>query len=161
MTGKRQKHPGSLAFKRGGRYRALQPMALPGERPVPDCPERATGEAREAWERLWESPLSSAIADTDLPALYRWLWWYDQWIVSTKRLAILPAHSEGAKRQLRHLKLCEASLQRLEEAFGMTPLARMRLGITFSEVRSSQARLRASLDDTRDDPRELLREERT
>src|SRR5439155_19537460 len=64
---------------------------------------------------------------------------------------------------VRYLKTCEAALQTHEEAFGMTPLSRMRLGITYSEGRSAVERLREPAKPTpmpEPDPRRLLYKDR-
>lgn len=161
MVGKRQKHPEMLAFTRGGRGRQLQTLPMELQRTAPPCPEGAALETRLAWERLWDSPLSSTIAETDLPALYRWLWWLDQWVGATSSLSrIALRRPQGMKALLRYVRICEASLSKLEEAFGMTPLARMRLGITFTEGRSAMAKLQATLKHRTGeaDPRDVLRE---
>ncbi len=134
MAGKRQKHPESLAFKRGGRYRAL-PLAIQGgERLAPACPDGVGKEARVAWDRVWESSLRQAIADSDLPALYRWIWWLDQWVTTAKEVVGKGPTVRGTRGEevphakVRYLRACEASLQKLEEEFGMTPLARDEAG---------------------------------
>lgn len=159
MTGKRQKNPDRLLFTRGDRVRRLQ--ALPPARQVtPNCPEAVSAEARRMWKRLWQSDLSATITDSDLPALYRWLWWYDEWMETTAtirrlRPLILSAPGERlARAKTRHLNDCEASLQKLEEALGMTPLARMRLGVTSGGQRAT--RVRALAYDRDKDPRGFL-----
>src|SRR6266542_850901 len=129
MAGKRRKHPDALAFRRAGRYRPL--VIAEGERPVLPCPEGVVAKAKEAWEQLWRSPLRRAYEDSDLPALHRWLWWYDQWLRTAEQISQTGPTRRGARGDVvlrsstRYLRLCEAGLQSLEEALGMTPLSRM------------------------------------
>ena len=168
MAGKRQKHPNTLAFRRAGRYRPLA-VVTGEERPVPPCPENVGEKAKEAWEQLWRSPLSRSYAESDLPALHRWLWWYDQWLRTAEQITQTGPTRRGARGDVvlrstvRYLKTCEAALQTHEEAFGMTPLSRMRLGITYSEGRSAVERLREPAKPTplaEPDPRRLLYKDR-
>jgi len=152
MAGKRQKPPDALAFRRAGRYRPL--VIAEGERPVPPCPEGVVTKARDAWNHLWRSPLRQAYAESDLPALHRWVWWYDQWLRTAEQITQTGPTRSGARGDVvlrpsvRFLKACEEALQSLEEAFGMTPLARMRLGITCSEGQSTVELLRAPAEPT-------------
>jgi len=162
MAGKRQKHPDVLAFQRGGRHRALQPMTHDGGRPAPACPEGVSPEARQAWRELWESPLANTFADSDLPALYRWLWWTDQWFDAARYVERYGPVTRGQRgdevlrTKVRWLRICEASLAKLEEAFGMTPLARLRLGITFTAIERMRRRTPATREPDGEDPRRLL-----
>jgi P27 family predicted phage terminase small subunit len=147
MAGKRQKHPDALAFRRAGRYRPL--MVAEGEPPVQPCPGGVVPRAKEAWERLWQSPLRRAYEDSDLPALFRWLWWYDQWLRTAEQISQTGPTRRGARgdvvlrSSVRFLNACEAALQSLEESLGLTPLARMRLGLVFSNGPSALELLRA------------------
>ncbi len=157
MAGKRRKHPDALAFRRAGRYRPL--VIAEGERPVLPCPEGVVAKAKEAWEQLWRSPLRRAYEDSDLPALHRWLWWYDQWLRTAEQISQTGPTRRGARGDVvlrsstRYLRLCEAALQSLEEALGMTPLSRMRLGISYSDGPSAVELLR-----TPGEPQQLVRE---
>lgn len=159
MAGKRQKHPDRLAFTRGGRGARLQPIGP--RRVAPQCPKAVSAEARRMWSQLWQSNLSATIGDSDLPALYRWLWWYDEWIETAaviRRVATMVASSPGervVKAKTRYLHQCELNLQKLEEALGMTPVARMRLGIVSGARRPAHPRVLAY--DRSEDPRRLLR----
>ena len=168
MAGKRQKHPNTLAFRRAGRYRPLA-VVTGEERPVPPCPENVGAKAKEAWEQLWRSPLSRSYSESDLPALHRWLWWYDQWLLTAEQITQTGPMRRGVRGDVvlrstvRYLKTCEAALQALEEACGMTPLSRMRLGITYSEGRTAVERLREPAKPTplgEPDPRRLLYKDR-
>jgi P27 family predicted phage terminase small subunit len=167
MAGRRQKHPDMLAFRRAGRYRALEPITGEGVPAPPPCPESVTSDAREAWEALWSSTLSQTFADTDLPALHRWLFWTDQWMRTASYIHRFGPVERSARGQevlrsrVRYLKACEGALLKLEESFGMTPLSRLRLGVTFSEARNAVDRLKQPMEprlvDVGGDPRELFR----
>src|SRR6059036_1896507 len=120
MPGKRQKPMEALAFRRGGRYRPLS-LAEDSDREAPPCPAGLTASAERAWQNLWESRLSHSFTDTDRPALYRWLWWYDQWLRRAEDITQLGPTRRGVRGDtvlrscVRYLRICEAALQSLEE----------------------------------------------
>jgi P27 family predicted phage terminase small subunit len=158
MAGKRLKHPDSLAFRRAGRYRPLRLVGNGDEHITPTCPDGASEDAKAAWATLWQSPLRGAIAETDIPALSRWIWWYDAWREAAEEISCYGPTRQGSRQDLvlrpavRFLRICEAALGDLEEAFGMTPLARMRLGITFGEEQSPVLKLRQPAEPQPFDP---------
>lgn len=110
-------------------------MATVARHLTPSCPGSVTEEAHDIWQQIWESTLSDALADSDVPVLRRWLWWYDQWLITSSLVDRLGSALLGVtgdrilKAKMRYLSDCESNLQRLEEALGLTPMARMRLGI--------------------------------
>src|SRR5439155_778219 len=138
LSGKRQKHPDALAFKRGGRYRPLAPVPA-ADRPLPAAPRGVGAAAQDVWRRLWRSSLAGAFHDTDVPALRRWLWWLDQWLAVARDVEREGYEGVGAlggpilHPRIRYLRMCESTLQHFEQAFGMNALARIRLGLTLIE----------------------------
>ena len=73
-------------------------------------------------------------ADSDLPALLRWVEAINELHVLKAKFDAEPT-TEGSRRQSRinplasRIGALEGVIARLEDAFGMTPQARMRLGI--------------------------------
>jgi P27 family predicted phage terminase small subunit len=146
MAGQRQKHPDALAFKRGGRYQPLAPVAGLSI-PEPICPPNVREDAKSVWRALWASPLAGAFKASDVPALRRWLWWLNEWLRSSEMMAESSPTIAGAKGPIlnplaRYVKLCEASCRELEKAFGMDALSRLRLGLTLVEEQSAIAKLK-------------------
>lgn len=92
----------------------------------------------EAWAELWSSPLAGLIRPTDLPALRRLfdlrnrlIWAYDAYdenptTTGSMGQSVLSPFAAEAHR-------LEAEIEKLEDRFGLTPLARLRLGVTFEE----------------------------
>jgi P27 family predicted phage terminase small subunit len=150
----------------------LHPARIEDDQQPPACPDGLGIEASAAWDAIWRSPLRAVIAHTDLPALERWAWWYDQWLRASSFIERHGPVTRGKRgdevmnTRVRYLRACEDALGKLEEAFGMNPLARMRLGISAVEGRSAVERLKAAavpdlksrrLDAPEEDPREYMR----
>jgi hypothetical protein len=62
---------------------------------------------------------------------------------------------------LKHVAALDGEIRQLEDRFGLTPLARLRLGVTFGEAHRSLADLNRALieevdGDVEDDPRTEL-----
>jgi P27 family predicted phage terminase small subunit len=137
--------------RRNVRGLAVMPTELP--RPVPAAPAGLLARTTAAWERLWRSPLSSAFLDSDMDALERLFGLKDerQRVVSVARRQRLV---EGSKQQpvlsplLPYIAGLDAEIRALEDRFGLSPRARLQLGVTFGEAHRSLAELnRAFLED--------------
>lgn len=128
--------------------------------PVPAADPSWRPEAVEQWRAFWSSPLAGQVAESDHVALRRLWWLYDELdrlreaIDETGR--VVPG-SQGQLRPNPLFKQCEAfqaEARQLEDRFGLSPLARLRLGITFADAHASldalNARLAASIDDDDD-----------
>ena len=87
-----------------------------------------------------------------MPRLMRWVSYFDEWVRAMRqfrRERLVP----GSMGQMvinpmaaYALKL-EKEIAKVEEKFGLTPLDRMRLGITFGEAHRSLKDLNAELDE--------------
>ncbi len=104
---------------------------------------------QEAWEAFWRSPLAGLVMDADLPALHRLFRLRDEWqrcfeasrgerLVSgsTEQMVLHPLY--------KHMTTLEKAIESLEAQFGLTPLARLKLGVTFGEAKRSIAEINAA-----------------
>jgi P27 family predicted phage terminase small subunit len=138
----------------------LVPKQAPAE-PPPPLPAKLSGvtplaATKEAWQRLWESPVARVLDRTsDLGAVIRW--------------AELLDERERAMRAFRKSRLVSGSmgqptlnplwqviasidkeLRQLEDRIGLTPKARLQLGITLAEAGRSIEDLNRMLDEETD-----------
>ena len=116
-----------------------------------------------AWEALWASPLASTYLESDLAALGRLFELRDERVRAfrvARRERVVP----GSKDQpvlsplLGYVASLDTEIRALEDRFGLTPRARLQLGVTLGEAHRSLADLNAAfLEDTADahadDPR--------
>ena len=130
-------------------------------RPVP----AADGAWREAtverWAAFWSSPLASQVESSDEGAFRRLFKLYDEidrlWeaVDATGRIV---EGSQGQPRPnplFKQVQEFQAEARQLEDRFGLSPLSRLRLGITFADAQASldglNARLAAKLAQADDD----------
>ena len=118
---------------------------------VPEPPE-GMGEAQVAsWQEFWRSELSQLVKGTDMGAVRR-LWSYYQQHDDLTRVfdrSRLVSGSQGQPRlnpALDGLMKLEGAILRLENELGLTPSARLRLGITFADATNSLDALARKFD---------------
>ena len=133
---------------------------------IPAPPENLLKVNRESWKRYWNSQLAQVVEpDTDLPAITR------LWTVYDLRERAYRAYGrqpmiEGSEGQPvenpagRAMRSYDAEIRQLEDRLGMTPRARLQLGITFGAAAKSMGELTWKLADDNDpeegeDPREI------
>jgi P27 family predicted phage terminase small subunit len=136
-------------------------VALPA-RPVPPMPVGLLAPVRAACAAFWASEQASLVMPADHPALARLFALLDERERSA-RAARRQRLVEGSQGQvvlnplLKYVSSLDAEIRQLEDRFGLTPLARLRLGVTFGEAHRSLADLNRALleevDDDDDDPR--------
>lgn len=155
MVGVRRKPPELLVNRRGGRGRKLVVVA-PAGRPVPKPPTGLAPHAREVWRKFWTSPVSAAVdVEADWEALTHWIACVDE-RDRLNELAVKQPLIPGSKHTkerphlvlnplFRRIEALSDEIRRAEEAFGMTPLARFRLQLTFAEAGNSSMTLRQRL----------------
>ena len=113
---------------------------------VPQAPTGLLKATKERWEAFFNSDLAKAVEEVDLAALERLFRYYDQWARYEAIVRKKPT-TEGSKGQVRanplaqRMKDIEATITRLEDAFGITPLARMKLGIAVGTARLTAAEI--------------------
>lgn len=158
MVGVRQKAPGLLANQRGGRGRGMV-VAVPEQRAVPRMPPAPSGlkwgrRTRALWRGFWRSPVSAAVdQNADGERLYRWMEAVEErerLLAEVREHGYAPARKvvsdqetdegrvivlvEGPHPHLVYIKHLDKEIARLSEHFGMTPLSRFRLQITYSDA---------------------------
>lgn len=160
---------------------ALSPRAKPRTqefgvvlRPVdfeaPRCPERLGGKEPlpstvQAWDRVWRSNVVSVVdLESDLETMVRWASLLDEReraLRSFRRRRLVPG-SQGQPTLSplwQVVQACDRELRALEDRIGLSPKARLQLGITFGEAAKSLDALNAELEmedddaDDVDDPR--------
>ncbi len=122
---------------------------------VPDPPDGLSPRQMASWSEFWQSELSRLVKTTDHAPVRR-LWAYYQQhedLTSIFAKGRMVAGSTGQPRlnpALDGLMKLETAIVRLENELGLTPSARLRLGITFADAASSldqlNERIQADLD---------------
>lgn len=119
------------------------------------APEPPTGwlkATRERWTAFWGSELAAVVdPSTDTAALERLFGFYDE-IERATRAIRTERFVEGSQGQPRlnpaakYLIDLEAAVRALEDRFGMTPRARLQLGIDFATAQRSLAKLNEAFE---------------
>jgi P27 family predicted phage terminase small subunit len=136
-------------------------VALPGGKvEAPPPPAGLLKATRKAWERFWGSSLASLVVpDTDLLALERLFTLYDERAraLNGYRKARLVRGSMGQVALSPLAKAIQAfdqEIRALEDRFGLTPMARLRLGVQLGEAAKSLKEMNAGLADPDERPTE-------
>lgn len=153
--------PGPLPKPAARRQRQNRPalITLPSRPTVaPDAPDGLLAASYAAWHALWASPVASTYLPSDLPALRRLFALTDERERAFRVARKAGRLSEGHKGQpvlnpaLRYVGDLDAEIRQLEDRFGLTPRARMQLGVAFGEAHRSLDALNAEfLEATHDD----------
>jgi P27 family predicted phage terminase small subunit len=140
--------------------RATSDLGIVEVSPVGDVPAVPRGflvETRRAWSAFWQSELASLVTEADHPALVRLFRLYDARARFAKIVVAEPMVA-GSKGQTRvspaagELASLDARIVTLEDRFGLSPLARFRLGVMFGAAARSIESLNAEFaGDDRDD----------
>jgi P27 family predicted phage terminase small subunit len=121
-------------------------------RESPEPSKRWLKTTRDAWVVLWDHNLTGAYEPTDLPALRRLFDLRDQRARFERAVASRPL-VEGSQGQqvlnplARQVSALDGEIRALEDRFGLTPAARLRLGITLGEAAKTLADLQRGLGD--------------
>jgi P27 family predicted phage terminase small subunit len=127
-------------------------VALPtGTVEPPSAPTGLLKPTREAWAALWQTPLAALLTPADRPALERLFTLYDERVRAYRGLRSIGRLVEGEKGVTlnplaSYMKACDAEVRHLEDRFGLTPMARLRLGVQLGEAAKSLEDLNQSLD---------------
>jgi P27 family predicted phage terminase small subunit len=145
--------------QRGSRTPAIGIVAdRPKETPAP--PAGLLKATREQWVEFWKSPAANIVElGSDLPALHRLFQLYDERTRAIRACSKKPM-VEGSKGQPVRNPLskvvteCDGAIRVLEDRFGLTPKARLQLGITPGKGPKSIDDLNRMLNETDDDDRD-------
>jgi hypothetical protein len=131
-------------------------VPMPAKEP-PAAPRGLLTSSKRDWTAFWASDVATIVQDSDLPALER-LWLLRD---ERKRFARVFRDSPfvaGSKGQQRlnpaasWIATLDPEIRALEDRFGLSPLGRSRLGLTFSQAALTLADLHADPDDEGDEP---------
>lgn len=134
--------------------------------PPPRCPEKLGGTVPlpstvDAWDRVWSSNITAVVdRESDMEAFVRWASLLDE----RERALRAFRRKRMVKGSMGQLVLsplwdvvrsCDTELRALEDRIGLTPKARLQLGITYAEAAGSLAELEGTEGDgsTGADPR--------
>lgn len=105
----------------------------------------------ERWVGFWSSPLAQQVEQSDLGSFRRLFWIYDELerlMEAIEQTGRVVAGSQGQPRPnplYKQVEAFQAEARQLEDRFGLSPLARLRLGITFADAQTSLAGLNERL----------------
>lgn len=123
---------------------------------VPEHPEGLRKAGKEAWVRYWTSPMAQLATDADVTVVERYAKAVDEWAIAAREFS-KQRTVEGSQGQVRinplgtWIQSREAVLVALEDRLGLSPLARMKLGVAVGEAHKSLADMNARLlDEVRD-----------
>lgn len=142
--------------KPGGRGRGMQlrPRLVAAE--VPRCPQYWLIETRNQWVRYWMSDVARvADIDTDAAALTRLFTLYDErersYRAYRKKRVVKGSTGQPTVNPVwRHAAKLDAEIRSLEDRFGVTPQARLRLGIQLGEAMKNIEDMNADLNEDDD-----------
>lgn len=159
MPGPPPKQPG----RRQRRNTASMGVVVPGPGTAPEVPEAAKEwltTTKTQWVELWKSSIIKAYAPTDLPAMYRLFTLRDDRERYHRTVRKFPTvmGSMGQERLnplMQTISTLDSEIRQLEDRFGLSPSARLRLGITLGEAaRSLDDLMRGAVDDEDPDDEE-------
>ena len=103
------------------------------------------------WDRFWRSRIRRAVQnEIEVERLERWAYTLDEWYRLSRaiRRRRVVASPQGPKLNplVAYLRQIEGELYRIENSFGMSPLARARMGLTVAEGKRTAAELNRLLE---------------
>jgi len=136
--------------------RDLGLVALDGGLVVPPAPTGWLAESKTEWQAFWTSPLAAALLPvTDEPAVRRLFGLRDErerMMRGIRRQRLVP----GARGQPRanplyaQLASFDSEIRQLEDRIGLTPQARLKLGISLGEAQRSLLQIAEAVDGDED-----------
>jgi P27 family predicted phage terminase small subunit len=123
-------------------HRSHEPAAtliVPATWEVPDPPNGLLRATRDAWAAFWSSPLRALVTPADVPALERLFQLRDEqarlWRGYRRKRLVEGSQGQpvGSPFFGMAMKL-EDQIVRLEAQFGLSPAARLRLGVSFGQA---------------------------
>ena len=129
--------------------------------PVPACPKEFSGkeplpETVDAWDRLWQSDVVQVVdLRSDLESVVRWASLLDEreraFRAFRQQRLVEGSQGQPTLNPLWNVvRSCDTELRALEDRIGLTPKARLQLGITYAEAGKSLADLNRLMEDDGD-----------
>lgn len=117
----------------------------------PAAPDELHSSALAAWITFWSSPLADHIGEADHFRLFRWIKRVDEWHRVTEAVGadFMTTGSTGqmvTNPLLKYRNDLEAQISKDEAEFGMTPLARNKLGIVIGQQALTATELNKRLE---------------
>ena len=147
--------------RQGHKTKDVGMVAVEPGRPVPVADVAWREGTVERWVAFFGSALASQVEPSDEGAFRRLFKLYDEldrlWEAIEETGRVVPG-SQGQPRPnplFKQVEAFQAEARQLEDRFGLSPLSRLRLGITFADAQASldglNARLAAKLSEQDDD----------
>jgi P27 family predicted phage terminase small subunit len=124
---------------------------------VPSMPAGLLISTQELWRNFWKSPLARAIEpESDFPAISRYFSLLDERerlyrAFRRKRIVKGPKGEPVLNPAGRALLAFDSELRQLEDRLGLTPRARLQLGIAFGEAARTLTELNQILESDHED----------
>jgi P27 family predicted phage terminase small subunit len=144
------------------RQRTNHPAVVPFRQvriTVPPMPEGLLKSTQSLWTTFWQSPLAQTVdPQSDMAAIRRYFSLSDEREriyrgFRRKRMVLGAAGQKVLNPMGRALHAFDSELRQLEDRLGLTPRARLTLGIQLTEAARSLAELNQALeDDEEEDP---------
>lgn len=129
---------------------------------APMPPSGVLATTKQAWCVFWRSKLASLVKpDSDLPALERLFSLYDErercYRAAKKNRLVQGSQGQMVLNPLyKQMNVLDTEIRNLEDRFGLTPMARLKLGVQFGDTHRSLEEMNRRLDaddETEPDPR--------
>jgi len=146
------------ADRRQGKAGTTRDIGAPPVRAIGSAPALPSSEkpllkvTQEAWASFWSTePLAALVMPADRPALDRLFKMYDL-RERLERMVVRQPFMEGSTGQpvvnpaAKEVASLDGRILQLEDRFGITPMARLKLGIAFGEASRSLDRLNEGFD---------------
>lgn len=107
---------------------------------VPKAPAGLHPVARKAWKSFWSSPVAQVVdMSADWEAICRWAYCLSERELLEDELRVKPLSRGSQGQYVKNplwdiLKERNREIEKFREQFGLAPLHRMRLGITYNEA---------------------------
>ena len=127
--------------------------AKPSSFVIPAPPPGLLKASKDRWEAYWRSAVSSAVdLNADFGLVERWIRSVDEWHRAYRDFR-KSRITEGSTGQLvlsplaKLIRQLESEIGRCEQQLGLTPIARLRLGLTANQARLTAEQLNRSLSE--------------
>lgn len=135
-----------------------QLAAVPGLGEVPPHPDLRLKATRAAWDEFWQSSVARLIdTRSDLPALTRLFRLYDElgtmdnYVRKHGRVALGSTGQVALNPIYKHMTSIRSEVTALEDRFGLTPMARLKLGATLGSAAASLDKLNEQFNEQEPD----------